>query len=190
MLTELLTKLLAISLVVAAEGFQIGHGMRSRAPALRVTAPVRCGFEVETVNEKTQEDLQVMNWPGLEKRTAPFEQSAATGELKMVFIKEGSATVAAEGETPVQVSKGQMVMISDGTTAWSDVSESGLILLSSVVDNAEEEVEYKVAPSADTPAKTEPEGDMSIKEGAIVLGAGLLSGGLISFGLKLFLSEG
>lgn len=99
----MLSKLLAISVVVAVQGFRIGQPARITAPILRVAAPVRCGFEVESVDEKTKEDLQVMNWPGLEKRMEPFEQSAATGELKMIFIKQGSAIVTAEGEESVQV---------------------------------------------------------------------------------------
>lgn len=80
-------------------------------------------------------------------------------------------------------------MISDGTTAWSGVAETGLILLSTVVDNSEDEVEYKVAPTAAGEAVSkEPEGDMTLAEGAVMLGAGLLSGGLISFGANLFIS--
>eukprot|EP00966_Prymnesium_polylepis_P071356 1657647-Prymnesium_polylepis.1 len=67
-------------------------GPRLAAPVLgRTRASVRCGFEVETLSPNDVMEMNVMNWPGLEKRSSDFSQSASPDEVKMVYVKDGEA---------------------------------------------------------------------------------------------------
>ena len=62
----------------------------STSAAPRTLAP-RCGFEVESVDQRAVDEMGVMTWPGLEKRDAPFSQTAGADELLMCYVKEGTA---------------------------------------------------------------------------------------------------
>ena len=140
-------------------------------------ASVRCGFEVESVSEKELEGLDVFNWPGIEKRTEEFSQTAAPDMLKMIYVKEGSG-VLTEGAETAAVSAGQMVMISDGTVKWTSLADGGVILLSieTPVDDDDDDV------SGPAGAEVEP---FTLEEGVRLLGAGLLSGAIIALAVKL-----
>ena len=164
-----------------ALGLQPRPPLRAGAsrPAARRTRPLVCGFEVEDVTGKVIEDLGVLNWPDLHKRTEPFEQSASSEEIKMVYCQTGSALLTAEGEEDATVSAGQMVMISDGAVRWTNLAEGGVTLLSATTSTEDEADD---APAAG-PAGSD---DLSVTEGAVLLAAGLLSGVLISTGVKLF----
>ena len=171
---------------------------------------IRCGFEVESLDEKALGELGVMNWPNLEKRTNEFSKSATADELLMVYVKAGSATLTDSAESAT-VSEGQIVMVSDGEVRWSEVAEGGVTLLSvvtatesdgDVVDDgiADENNALKanIAKSLTGSTRgfskefrdasaTEAEEETSLTEYAGLLAAGVLSGVLLSNGLKLFL---
>mmetsp|Transcript_53482 Transcript_53482/g.106416 ORF Transcript_53482/g.106416 Transcript_53482/m.106416 type:complete len:189 (-) Transcript_53482:211-777(-) len=161
----------------------VRHGtpLSSRRTAARLPE-LRCGFEVESVDEKGVGEMGVMGWPGLEKRTNDFSLTASADEVLMVYVKEGSARLT-EGDESSAVTSGQMVMISDGNVAWSDVSEGGLTLISTTAPLADVTEEEDDGGSEAT-ALDEPK-DLTLKEAAILLGAGLISGGLLSFGVKM-----
>ena len=87
-----------------------------------------------------------------------------------------------------------MVMVSDGEVKWSDLSEGGLTLIQSTaelkdVEDDEDEVEEKtdVAPKT---AEDDPVEDLSIKDAAILLAAGLGAGAVAAFGFNTFNSGG
>ena len=172
---------------------------RIAARPLRVGATTM-GFEVESMEKQALDELNVLNWPGLEKRTSDFTKSAAADELLMVYVKEGSATVA-EGDESAAVAQGQIVMVQDGEVRWTDVGE-GVTLLSVVtaletLDGPDLEDERNMLKAQIAKSLTgstrglsggpSAEGDeeVSLKEYAALLAAGLVSGGLLSFGLKL-----
>mmetsp|Transcript_20994 Transcript_20994/g.40859 ORF Transcript_20994/g.40859 Transcript_20994/m.40859 type:complete len:127 (-) Transcript_20994:373-753(-) len=121
------------------------------------------------------EELNVFNWPGLEKRVEDFEQAAGEGELKMVYVKEGSGVVR-EGEQSAMVRAGQVVMISDGTVSWGGIGDEGLLLISTSTTLDDDE--------PDAVAKDEPE-DLSLKEAAVMLGAGFAFGAVVVLGAGL-----
>ena len=84
----------------------LGHASALTLPGPSTIRPksLRCsgahlGFDVEDVEEKAVGEMGVMGWPGLEKRTSDFSQSATADELLMVYVKEGTATLADDDET-------------------------------------------------------------------------------------------
>lgn len=119
-------------LVGAASALSMQPPMAAVRPLLstRRAATVRCGFEVEDMEKKALDELGVMNWPNLEKRTADFSKSAAGDELLMLYVKDGSATLT-EGDETATASAGQIVMVSSGEVRWSGLGE-GVTLLSVV----------------------------------------------------------
>lgn len=181
----------------------------SALPSMRVgrtaqhaarSPPARCGFEVDSVDQKAIEELDVFNWPGLEKRLQDFEDRAVPGKLKMVYVKQGSAILEDE-EDKATVSPGQMVLIDDRSDVrWSGISEGGLVLLSceTVLDD-EDAAQPPVAPSSSSDSKDligkplgdamqEEMGEMSVGGLLTQLALGLLSGTLLAVGLNLFLT--
>lgn len=173
--------------VVPAPRLAAGRPLR---PSVR-RASVRCGFDVEDVSEKAVEELGVFNWPGLEKRLMPFTQSAAADEIMMVYVKEGSGTVAMEGEEDAPVTSGQMLMISDGEAAWSAISEGGLTLLSMtapLADVADDEPAFDPLNVAPAPAEPEPIQDLTPAEAVKILGFGLAAGAVAAIGFDLLRS--
>jgi len=183
------------------------HGIKSQAGRPSLTSSkrhgcARCGFEVETVDDKALKELGVMNWPNLEKRAADFSKSAANDELLMVYVKDGSATLN-EGDQTATVAAGQIVMVSAGEVRWSNVGD-GVTLLSVVTalegdgdvvdDGLEDErnvLKANIAKSLtgstrglSMPAKEEE--PLSLTEAVKLLAAGLVAGWLFSFGLKTF----
>lgn len=171
----------------AAAAYRLMGG-RPAAPTMGRAGAVRLGFEVEDVEEKAVGEMGVMSWPGLEKRTSDFSQSAAADQLLMVYVKEGAATLADDEETK-PVSAGQMVMVTGGEVRWSEVSEGGVTLLSTttplsdVEEFTEDALELNPIKAA---AEEEEDKDLSLQEAAILLGAGLAAGYLFSFGYKIF----
>ncbi|KAL3927912.1 MAG: hypothetical protein SGPRY_002613 [Prymnesium sp.] len=148
----------------------------------RLSAPLRraarcegvvCGFEVESLSDNDVLEMNVMNWPGLEKRTSSFSQSAGEDEVKMVYVKEGKAVVSDAEETK-SVGPGNLIMIQGGETTW-DVSDGALTLISLVT--ATDEV---TGEGVEATVEAPPE-DLSLKEGALLLGGGLLFGGFLAF---------
>lgn len=186
--------LLAIS-ARAASGYAL-PAAAAAMPRLRGLDRARIatmGFEVEDIDDQAVAELGVFSWPGLEKRTSEFTQSAGAEELLMVFVQSGTATLT-DDEESVSVKEGQMVMVSDGEVKWSDLSEGGLTLIQSTaelkdVEDDEDEVEEKtdVAPKT---AEDDPVEDLSIKDAAILLAAGLGAGAVAAFGFNTFNSGG
>ena len=140
----------------------------------------RCGFEVESVDEKAVGEMGVMTWPGLEKRMEAFSLSAAADELKMVYVKEGAATLS-DAEDTCSVTAGQMVMLTAGEVQWGDIGAGGLTLISTVTELSDVE-------EADQPAGEEPVKDLTLKEAGLLLGGGLLAGAVASFGFQTFMA--
>ena len=140
---------------------QIAH--RSRA--------VRAGFEVEDLSAKDVEEMNVLNWPGLEKRSEDFEKVAFPDELVYVYCREGGATLSADGEETVTIAAGQLVIVNDGAVRWTEIAEGGVTLITTT---------SSTDPDAPEPGAPEEPKDLTLKEGAILLGAGLASGALIS----------
>merc|ERR1719171_2461142 len=118
----------------------------------------------------------------------------------MVYVKEGSATLA-DGEETVAVGEGQVVLVQDGEVRWSELSEGGVTLLSVVTatetlegEDLEDEANALKARIAktltgstrglmDTSSDKEDE-PVTLAEYAGLLAAGLVAGGLLSFGVK------
>lgn len=159
-----------------------------------------CGFEVDSVDQKAIDELDVFNWPGLEKRVQDFDDRAVNGKLKMVYVKQGSATLQDDADKAT-VSAGQMVLIDDQSdVSWTGISEGGLVLLSceTVLDDdaggstsspagrAAGQKDLAGKPLGD--AMQEEMGELSLGGLAIQLGLGLLSGSILAVGLKLFLT--
>ena len=155
--------------------------MSPRAPQMRPTArrtpPVRLGFEIEDIDQRAMDDLGVFAWPGLEKRSEDFTQSAGDDELLMVYVKDGAATLT-DAEETLTVTTGQLVMVSDGEVRWSGLSDGGVTLLSTTTSMDGDS-------SPPKPGNEEVK-DLSLKEATILLGAGLAAGGLLSFGVQKF----
>jgi hypothetical protein len=160
----------------------------------------RCGFEVDSVDQKAIDELDVFNWPGLEKRVQDFDDRAVDGKLKMVYVKQGSATLQDDADKAT-VSAGQMVLIDDQSdVSWTGISEGGLVLLSceTVLDadagGSTPRPAAAVAGQKDLAGKPlgdamqEEMGELSLGGLAIQLGLGLLSGSVLAVGLKLFLT--
>ena len=108
----------ALALLSFTSGLVL-NGPRLAPPTprlVRATAP-RCGFEVETLTSNDVLEMNIMNWPGLEKRTSEFSQSATDDEIKMVYVKDGEAVVSDAEETQ-SVSAGNLIMIQGGQTTW------------------------------------------------------------------------
>merc|ERR1719247_649337 len=95
----------------------------------------------------------------------------------MVYCREGSATLVADGEEDTDVTAGQIVMVSDGSVRWTKIPDGGVTLLSTTTTLEDDEDNSGPATSQDE--------DLSLKEGAALLAAGLAFGGLISVGTKL-----
>ena len=147
---------------------------------------VRLGFEVEDVDERAVGEMGVMSWPGLEKRTSDFSQSATANELLMVYVKDGSGSIIdATSDETTQVRAGQMVMISDGQVGWSGISEGGVTLLTTVTPLDDVDIDL-VEPPAVAGSDDSADKDLSVLELALVLAGGLLAGKLLSFGLVTF----
>ena len=179
---------MATSLAVALLAYQLGGAPLARPGR---STPPRLGFEVEDVSEQAVGEMGVFGWPGLEKRTSEFSQSAASDELLMVYIKEGSATLSDEEETKA-VSAGQMVMVSDGAVKWSGVTEGGVTLISTTTPLADvdESGTTSAGGVAAIGADDDPVKDLTLKDAALLLGAGLVAGGLAAFGANTFFSPG
>merc|ERR1712196_534106 len=111
--------------------------------------------------------MGVMNWPGLEKRTEVFEQASAADEIKMIYVKEGSATIteSSEGGTETaEVTAGQIVMLSDGLVQWQGIADGGIVLLSTTtsvedIEELDDSKESKVTTQ-------EPPDELSLVESA------------------------
>jgi len=154
------------------------------------------------MEKKALDELGVMNWPNLEKRTADFSKSAAGDELLMLYVKDGSATLT-EGDETATASAGQIVMVSSGEVRWSGLGE-GVTLLSVVtalepdgeviddgLDDEANALKANIAKSLTGSTRGlsssgVADEDVSPVEYAGLLAAGLLAGGLLSFGLKTF----
>jgi len=171
----------AHSLIISAPQQVLGARSCSRAV-------LRCGFEVETVDEKGVGEMGVMGWPGLEKRTNEFSKSATADELLMVYVKEGSARLT-EGEESSEVMAGQMVMISDGEVKWSDVTELTLISTTAPLADVTDDDDEPSAAVVTITADDDPVKDLTFKEAGLLLGGGIVAGGLLSVGVKLFTSS-
>ena len=174
--------MMATSLGVALLAYQLG-GAPPLARPVRST-PVRLGFEVEDINEQAVGEMGVFGWPGLEKQTSEFSQSAASDELLMVYIKEGGATLSDEEETKT-VSAGQMVMVSDGSVKWSGVTEGGLTLISTTTPLADVDESGAKSAAAVSP-EDDPVKDLTLKDAGLLLGAGIAAGLLAAFGANTF----
>lgn len=163
----------------AATALQLGH-----YAVLRPVRPSRAGlptlgFEVDTLKADDVEQMGILNWPSLEKRTEEFEQSASEEEVMMVYCREGSAKLSMDGEADQTVTAGQLVMLNDGAVRWSELAEGGVTLLSTRTTVDDDGVE-------DTAASAAPESeDLSVKEAFVLLAGGLLFGVLLSTGVKL-----
>ena len=148
----------------------------------RATA-ARLGFEIESLDQKAVEEMEIFGWPGLEKKLEDFTMSAAAQEIKMVYVKEGSATLT-DAEETAKIEAGQMVMVSDGDVRWTGVEP--LTLLSQTVEVKDVE-EFSTddlrlnAPPTIKP-EDEPVKDLTLKEAGLLLVGGLLAGKLASFG--------
>jgi len=167
-------------------------------PALRRAcrtslSPLRMGFEVEGLDEQAVGEMGIVAWPGLEKRTAPFEQSASGDEMMMIYVKEGTAKIA-DGDETATVEAGQLVMLSDGGLSWSDIGDGGLTLmsttapLSDVMDDTADDLSFnplKASGGDSVDADDDPK-DITPKEAALLLASGLAAGALLSFGVKIF----
>ena len=150
---------------------------------------MRCGFEVETLKGKDVEDMNILNWPTLEKRLEDFEKSAELDEMMYVYCREGSASLSAEGEEDTTISAGagpsaqcpcipcahgcsavlfrpagQLVIVNDGAVRWTDISEGGVTLLSTVTPILDADKAAEVAAKGE---ESPPE-DLSLKEAAMV----------------------
>ena len=66
--------------------------------------------------------------------------------------------------------------MNDGAVRWTDISEGGVTLLSTVTPILDADKAAEVAAKGE---ESPPE-DLSLKEAAILLGVGLLFGGLLS----------
>lgn len=88
-----------------------------RAHAARRSCAIRAGFEVEALTSKDVEDMNVLNWPGLEKRSEDFEKVAFPDEMVYVYCREGSATLSADGEESVTVAAGLCAVRCTGAPA-------------------------------------------------------------------------
>ena len=95
--------------------------------ARRAPAP-RLDFDVQPLTDKEVDELDILNWPGLEKRTQDFFQEVPDETLKMVYVKEGAAVVGDEDESK-EVEAGQLVSLSNGTLQWTRIAEGGVVLL-------------------------------------------------------------
>jgi hypothetical protein len=170
------------------------------APRIVRHADARCGFEIDNVDQKAIEELGVFNWPGLERRVQDFDDRAVDGKLKMVYVKQGSATLA-DSADKATVSAGQMVLIDDQSeVSWTGISEGGLVLLSceTVLDDdasgstskpsAQPAGQKDLAGKPLGDAMQEEMGELSLGGLVIQLGLGLLSGSILAVGLKLFLT--
>ena len=142
-----------------------------RTQIARRSRAVRAGFEVEDLSAKDVEEMNVLNWPGLEKRSEDFEKVAFPDELVYVYCREGGATISADGEETVTVAAGQLVIVNDGAVRWTDISEGGVTIITTTSD---------IDPDAPEPGEAEEVKDLTLKEAAVLLGAGLASGALIS----------
>jgi hypothetical protein len=156
---------------------------RPAAAARSALCGVRCGFAVETVDDKARDEMGIMGWPGVEKRSSDFEQAAAADELLYVYVKDGSGRVS-DGEDTADVVAGQLVLLQDGQLRWTDVEDVTLLSLTMPADT--QPSDELVAPEA---AAEEEDKDLSPLELAGVLAAGLLSGFLLSNGLRLILLD-
>jgi hypothetical protein len=194
--------LLSALLLAQSEGLLIGalRPVRRSIRSIRTSGPVRCGFEVEEVDQKTVDEMGVFSWPGLEKRQEAFTQTASAEELLMCYVKEGSAVLTDAAETS-PVAAGQLVMVNDGDVRWSDIGEGGLTLLSITTeygDVVEDDVALLDDPlglstargASNQVAEDDVVEDLSLKEAGVLLAAGLVAGGLLSFGLKTFNGAG
>ena len=114
--------------------------------------------------------MNVLNWPTLEKRTEEFEKVAFPDEMVYVYCREGSASLSAEGEEDTTITAGQLVIVNDGSVRWSNIPEGGVTILSTTSEAGEE---------AEAAAEAPPE-DLSLKEGAFLLAAGLAFGAAVS----------
>ena len=165
--------------------------LRTVTRAASVTLPsVQMGFEVESVTEQAVGEMGVAAWPGLEKRAAPFSQSAGSDEMMMIYVREGSATVK-DADAESTVNAGQMVMLSDGNLEWSAIGEGGVTLLTTtapLTDVVNDGMELKVLPN--TQVEEEEVKDISIKEAGILFVAGVAAAQLGAFGFSLFTSSG
>ena len=164
---------MSLLLAAALSSGLVLSGPRFSAPALRaqrVSVP-RCGFEVETLSDNDVMEMNIMNWPGLEKRTSEFYQYASDEEVKMVYVKDGEAVISDDEETKT-VSSGSLVMIQGGETKW-DVTEGSSVTLISLMTSTDEVTE-------EGSSGGEPVQDLTIKEAALLLGGGLLFGGIAS----------
>jgi len=166
----------------AAAALQLGHHAALR-PVMRQSRlpPITLGFEVDTLKNDDIEQMGILNWPSLEKRTEEFEQSASDDEVMMIYCREGSAKLSMEGEADQTVTAGQLVMLNDGAVRWSELGEGGVTLLSTRTAVDDDDAEDTAAPAApETPE------DLSVKEAFVLLAGGLLFGVLLSTGVKLF----
>ena len=143
-------------------------------------APSRCGFSVQTLEQKQVDELDVFNWPGLEKRTADFERRAGADELSMVYVKEGAALVSDADGDEAAVAAGTLVTISDGAVAWSGISEGGLVLLVSPTMSSSDGEAGGGGAVAAAEADAHASLGEQLKEAGVMLGAGLLFGGLLA----------
>mmetsp|Transcript_39604 Transcript_39604/g.96144 ORF Transcript_39604/g.96144 Transcript_39604/m.96144 type:complete len:175 (-) Transcript_39604:152-676(-) len=154
-------------------------GPKATVPPLRRAraAVPRCGFEVERLSQDDVLEMNVMNWPGLERRTSAFSQSAGEDEVKMVYVKEGEAVVSDADERQT-VGPGNLVMIQGGETKW-EVAEGSLTLIS--LTAAADEVTGEKA----SPVSEPPPDDLSLKEVALLLGRGLIFGAILALVTRL-----
>ena len=169
-----------------------------RTHTARRSRAISAGFEVEDLTSKDVEDMNVLNWPGLEKRSENFEKVAFPDEMVYVYCREGSATLSADGEESVPIAAGacicsvrcpctkaplrssaapstlvagQLVIVNDGAVRWTEIAEGGVTLITTT---------SSADPDAPEPNAPEEPKDLTLKEGAVLLAAGLASGGLIS----------
>jgi len=164
--------MMLLALSVLTPGLIVG-GPRLAAPtpALRArSSSPRCGFEVETLSSNDVLEMNVMNWPGLEKRTSDFEQSATEDEVKMVYVKDGEAVVS-DAEETTTVGPGSLIMIQGGDTKWGVTAEGGITLIS--LTTSTDEVTGDGVLEGQEP---EPVQDLTLQEAAKLLGFGLVFG--------------
>jgi len=177
-----------LHMVALCSAFQLAPRGPVHVPALP-RAQLHMGFEVEDVTQKAVEELGVLSWPGLDKKVEEFSQAAGADELLMVYVREGSATISDDEESKA-VAAGQMVMVSDGSVQWSGIADGGLTLISTTtsLENVDEfqETELKPAPTTGDLDVDDPVDDLSLKDAALLLGAGLAAGAVASFGFKTF----
>ena len=152
--------------------------IQRRLPGLATTPGPRLDFQVENMDQKLVEELDVLNWPTLEKRSLDFWQEVNQTKLKMVYLKQGSALIG-DGEQVEKVKAGQLVSISNGTVQWTQLSEGGVVILSIETSLDDEDDDITDNPQQ----RQEPE---SLKDVLVLLGVGILSGTVLAQGVKLF----